>query len=125
MLDCRLLNSQQLALPDDISLVVCNTMVKHELASSEYNARRTECEEGVNLLAPKILKLRSLRDLTMTDLERLRSDLPEVVYRRCRHVVSENHRVAEAAVALRSGDLVVFGKLMAESHQSLRDDYEV
>jgi galactokinase len=125
MLDCRLLEAQQLALPDDVKLVVCNTMVKHELAASEYNARRSECEEGVSLLARKILKLRSLRDLTMDDLERFGSEFPEVVYRRCRHVVSENHRVLEAAAALRGGDLPGFGKLMAESHQSLRDDYEV
>jgi galactokinase len=61
----------------------------------------------------------------MNDLERFMSELPEVVYRRCRHVVSENDRVIQAAAALTSGDLVFFGKLMAESHKSLRDDYEV
>ncbi len=125
MLDCRSLEAQQLALPEEVKLVVCNTMVKHELATSEYNARRAECEEGVSLLAREILELRSLRDLSMNDLERLASELPEVIYRRCRHVVSENHRVIEAAAALRGGDLSVFGKLMAESHRSLRDDYEV
>ena len=125
MLDCRSLQAQQLALPDEVKLVVCNTMVKHELASSEYNARRAECEEGVNLLAGKISGLRSLRDLILNDLERFRSALPEVVYRRCRHVVSENHRVIEAAAALTRGDLPLFGRLMAASHQSLRDDYEV
>lgn len=125
MLDCRSLEAQQLALPDEVKLVVCNTMVKHELATSEYNARRAECEEGVRLLGRKILKLRSLRDLTLNDLDRFRSELSDVVYRRCRHVVSENHRVIEAAAALRCGDLPLFGKLMAASHQSLRDDYEV
>jgi galactokinase len=125
MLDCRLLDYQVLRLPESVKLVVCNTMVKHELAASEYNARRAECEEGVRLLAQKISNVRSLRDVTMNDLERFMSELPEVVYRRCRHVVSENDRVIQAAAALTSGDLVFFGKLMAESHKSLRDDYEV
>ena len=125
MLDCRSLDFQLLALPPDVKLVVCNTGVRHELAASEYNARRADCEEGVRLLAQKISSAQSLRDVTMNDLERLKSELPEVVYRRCRHVVSENHRVIDAAAALTSGDLTLFGKLMAESHQSLRDDYEV
>jgi len=125
MLDCRLLDYKVLRLPESVKLVVCNTMVKHELAASEYNARRAECEEGVRVLAQKIPNVRSLRDVTMNDLERFMSELPEVVYRRCRHVVSENDRVIQAATALTSGDLAIFGKLMAESHKSLRDDYEV
>jgi galactokinase len=125
MLDCRLLDYKLLRLPESVKLVVCNTMVKHELAASEYNARRAECEEGVRVLAQKISSVRSLRDVTMNDLERFMSELPEVVYRRCRHVVSENHRVIEAATALTSGELAIFGKLMADSHKSLRDDYEV
>ncbi len=125
MLDCRLLDYQLVRLPESVKLVVCNTMVKHELAASEYNARRAECEEGVRVLAQRIPNVRSLRDVTMNDLERFMSEFPEVVYRRCRHVVSENDRVIQAAAALTSGDLVFFGKLMAESHKSLRDDYEV
>ena len=125
MLDCRLLDYQLLRLPEGVRLVVCNTMVKHELAASEYNVRRGECEEGVRVLAQKVSNVRSLRDVTMNDLERFMSELPEVVYRRCRHVVSKSNRVIEAATALTSGDLVFFGKLMAESHKSLRDDYEV
>jgi len=125
LLDCRQLDYKLLPLPENVKLVVCNTMVKHELASSEYNARRAECEEGVRVLAGKLSQVQSLRDVTMNDLERSRSELSEVVYRRCRHVVGENHRVTAAAAALRSGDLMLFGKLMAESHQSLRDDYEV
>jgi len=125
MLDCRQLDYQLLPLPENVRLVVCNTMVKHELASSEYNARRAECDEGVRILSRKVANVQSLRDVTMNDLERSGSQLPEVVYRRCRHVVGENDRVTTAAGALTSGDLNVFGKLMAESHQSLRDDYEV
>ena len=125
MLDCRGLDYKLLPLPANVKLVVCNTMVKHELASSEYNARRADCELGVQLLSQKISTAQSLRDVTLNDLERFPSKLPEVVYRRCRHVVSENDRVMDAAAALTAGDLTLFGKLMAESHQSLRDDYEV
>ncbi len=125
MLDCRLLDYKLLALPTYVKLVVCNTMVKHELASSEYNARRAECEEGVWLLAQELPHTRSLRDITIADLERLGGDLPEVVRRRCRHVVGENARVIAAAAALELEDLGTFGQLMGESHRSLRDDYEV
>jgi galactokinase len=66
-----------------------------------------------------------LRDVSFEELERYGSGLPEVVYRRCRHVITENDRVVRAAIALRSDELSTFGKLMAQSHQSLRDDYEV
>jgi len=125
MLDCRLLDYKLLALPANVKLVVCNTMVKHELASSEYNARRAECEAGVRLLRRQLPGIRSLRDVTASDLERFGGELPEVVLKRCRHVVSENARVVAAATALEREDLGSFGQLMRESHRSLRDDYEV
>ncbi len=125
ILDCRSLDYQLLPLPRSVKLVVCNTMVKHELAASEYNARRAECEEGVRLLARQFAEVESLRDVTMDNLERVKRELPEVVHRRCRHVVSENVRVAAASEALRREDLEAFGRLMGESHRSLRDDYEV
>ena len=125
LLDCRSLDYRLLALPADVKLVICNTMVKHELASSEYNARRAECEEGVRLLALELPEARSLRDVTMSTLERFRDKLPEVIYKRCRHVVSENSRVVEATDELEQGDLYTFGELMRGSHRSLRDDYEV
>jgi galactokinase len=125
MLDCRSLESTPLPLPADAKLVVCNTMIKHELASGEYNQRREECEAGVRILARHLPNVTSLRDVTADDLEHLRSELPEIIYQRCRHVVTENDRVLRAADALRSGDLLLFGKLMDESHRSLRDDYQV
>ena len=125
ILDCRSLDYQLLPLPRSVKLVVCNTMVKHELAASEYNARRAECEKGVRLLARQFAEVESLRDVTMDNLERVKRELPEVVHRRCRHVVSENVRVAAASEALRREDLEAFGRLMGESHRSLRDDYEV
>lgn len=125
ILDCRSLDHKLLALPADVKLVVCNTMVQHELASSEYNARRAECEEGVRLLSQRLPQVESLRDVTTGDLQRLKNHLPEVVSRRCRHVASENARVIEACSALERRDLATFGQLMRESHASLRDDYEV
>ena len=125
MLDCRSLEYRLLPLPDSVKLVVCNTMVKHELAASEYNARRAECEEAVRRLAQKLPHIRSLRDVTIDDLERFGEELSAVVRKRGQHVVSENARVVEAAAALGREDLQTFGELMRESHRSLRDDYEV
>ena len=125
MLDSRSLESRALPVPDDVKLVVCNTMVKHELASSEYNARRAQCEEGVRILSPHLPNVKSLRDVTPDDIERFRAELGEVISKRCRHVTTENDRVTKAADALRDRDLKTFGKLMYESHDSLRDDYEV
>jgi galactokinase len=125
MLDCRSLKYRLLPLPVDVRLIICDTMVKHKLASSEYNNRRAECEAGVRYFAKSRPDVRALRDLTMNDLEEHGRDLPEVMYKRCRHVISENARVLEAAEALERGRLETFGKLMADSHRSLRDDYEV
>jgi galactokinase len=125
LLDCRSLEFKLLPLPDNVRLIICNTMVKHELASSAYNERRAQCEEGVRVLARDYPNVKALRDVTIEQLEAHRSELSEVVYRRCRHVITENARVIEAGEALEDHDLDRFGKLMAESHVSLRDDYEV
>ena len=125
LLDCRSLDYRLLLLPDEVCLLICNTMVKHELASSEYNARRAECEEGVRRLSRVLPHVRALRDVSSNDLERYSASLPETIYRRCRHVVTENERVTDAARSLERGDLPAFGKLMHDSHLSLRDDYQV
>jgi galactokinase len=125
LLDCRSLEFKLLPLPDNVRLIICNTMVKHELASSAYNERRAQCEEGVRVLARDYPNVKALRDVTIEQLEAHRSELSEVVYRRCRHVITENARVIQAGEALEDHDLDRFGKLMAESHVSLRDDYEV
>jgi galactokinase len=125
MLDCRSLDFQLLPVPANSSLVICNTMVKHDHASGEYNQRRKECERGVQLLATWLPGIRALRDVSVDQLEQHRSELPDPIYRRCRHVVSENQRTQRAAEALGRGDLDLFGRLMGESHRSLRDDYEV
>ena len=125
LLDCRSLEFRNIPLPREIQLVICNTMVKRELASSAYNARRAECDEGVRILAQRFPGIRALRDVTMAQLESCRAALPPVVYKRCRHVASENGRVMSAANALEDNQIDELGKLMAESHHSLRDDYEV
>lgn len=125
LLDCRSLDYRQLPLPNDVVLAVCNTMVKHSIAQGEYNRRRAECEQGVRILSKHLPNVRALRDVRMQDLEAYGGELAGVVLRRCRHVVSEDTRVVEAAAALEIGDLKVFGKLMRESHRSLRADFEV
>ncbi len=125
LLDCRSLDSRAVPLPEDVSLVICNTMVKHALSGGDYNTRRSECEQGVRILKQHIPGIRALRDVSSEDLERNAPYLPEVVYRRCRHVVSENARVLNSGKALEQGDVEAFGRCMAESHRSLRDDYEV
>jgi galactokinase len=125
MLDCRSLEYRLLPLPEHVRLVICNTMVKHELGSSEYNTRRAECEAGVKHFAKLLPDIQALRDVSVNDLKRCGRDLNEVIFKRCRHVITENARVMEAATALERNDLNAFGGLMAESHRSLRDDYEV
>jgi galactokinase len=125
LLDCRSLEFKPLPLPDEVKVVVCNTMVRHQLASSSYNARLEDCELGVKFLAAALPNVRSLRDVSVEQLERLKLEVPEAVYQRCRHVISENARVVAAAAALEQGDLGTFGELMRRSHSSLRDDYEV
>jgi galactokinase len=125
VLDCRALSFESLLIPDSVKLVISNTMVKHELASSEYNRRRADCEEAVRRLAEVLPGIRALRDVSLEQLERHRGVLSEVIYKRALHIVTENARVLDSAEALRSGDIARFGMRMAESHRSLRDLYEV
>ena len=125
MLDTRTLDMAWLPLPSSVAVIVCNTMTKHALATDGYNERRADCEAGVRALAIRMPRIRALRDVTLDDLEANRDALPERVFRRCRHVVTENARVQSAAAALRAGDLDAFGGLMRASHESLRDDYDV
>ncbi len=125
MLDCRSLNYRLTPLPRDVSLVICNTMVKRELRNSEYGLRRAQCQEGLRLLAGRLPRVRALRDVTLADLTAYANEMPETIYRRCHHVVSENSRVTETADALEAGDLGSVGHLMYASHLSLRNNYEV
>lgn len=125
LLDCRSLEYKAVPLPEAARLAVCNTMVKHSLATSEYNARRLECEKAVRYFAERLPNVKALRDVSEEELKSLGSDLPEVIYRRARHVITENQRVLAAGAALERDDLQTFGQLMKSSHESLRHDYEV
>jgi galactokinase len=125
LLDCRSLEYRLFPIANATRLVICDTMVKHKLAAGEYNKRRAECEKGVRHLARRRDGVKTLRDVTLGQLESDRRDLPEVIYRRCRHVISENARVLLAAAALEQGSVAEFGRLMDESHRSLQQDYEV
>jgi galactokinase len=125
MLDCRSLRFEFLPIPNHVRLMVCNTMVKHEHASSGYNARRRECEEGLRTLAAVLPGILALRDVSGDELAKHAKLLNPVIYKRVRHVVTENDRVKKAAAALETENMAAFGQLMADSHNSLRNDYEV
>jgi len=125
LLDCRSLEFELIPIPDGVRMVVCNTMVKHQHAGGEYNRRREECEEGVRMLTKWYPEIRALRDVSSDQLAEHEKDIPEKIFKRCRHVVEENARVQEGGRRLRAGDLDGFGELMRQSHRSLRDLYEV
>lgn len=125
-LDCRSLDYRLIPLElGQYRVVICHSGVKHSLVDSEYNKRRRECEAGVAVLSRKFPQIRTLRDATLDELEACRNELDSVVYRRCRHVITENHRVLQSIDSLSRNDLKTFGRLMNESHDSLRDDYQV
>ena len=125
LLDCRSLEFKLIPIPEDVRLVICNTMVKHEHASGAYNRRREECDEGVRILRQWYPNAIALRDISLEQLEQHMAGIPATVYKRCLHVVSENQRVLEGAKYLTDGDVTRFGRLMRESHLSLRDLFEV
>lgn len=129
LIDCRSLEYRAVPLDltsHDLSLIIINSGVQRGLVDSEYNARRRECEEGAKLLGAALKKsVSNLRDVSMNELVSCQSTLPPIIARRCRHVVFENQRVLDAVAALERQDIAQFGQLMNQSHQSLRDDYEV
>jgi galactokinase len=125
VLDCRSLQYRLLPIPAHVRLVICNSMVKHEHAGGQYNARRAEVEEGTRILHRCHPSIETLRDATEAQLMDCRQQMPDNVFRRCRHIITENKRVELAALALEHGDLPAFGALMAEAHRSIRDDFEV
>ena len=124
MLDTRSLEYRLLPIPGYVRLIICNSMVKHEHAGGQYNVRREEVEEGTRILHSHIPSILSLRDATEEQLLQWKPQMPSNVYRRCRHIITENKRVQLAASALERGDLAAFGALMAEAHISFRDDFE-
>ncbi|RPI22695.1 MAG: galactokinase [Acidobacteria bacterium] len=124
-LDCRDLSYQWVPLPTEACIVICDSRKQRSLQTSEYNERRAECEGAVAVLNQALGNIRALRDVTLEQLEDNKHLMPEMRYRRARHVVTENQRVLSAVQALQDGDLPQFGRLMYDSHASLRDDYEV
>jgi galactokinase len=125
LLDCRSLEFRMLPIPSDVTLAICNTMVRHELGASEYNARRAECEQAVRLLRQVLPRIQALRDVTRLQLEEHRDLLSTSLYKRARHVITENERVFQTANAFQSGAIRELSQLMADSHSSLREDYQV
>ncbi len=125
LLDCRSLTYRTVALPADLRLVAIDTRSPHRLASSEYNARRAQCELGVATLTRRFPGVESLRDVSAEMLSDARELLDEETWRRCAHVVEENRRALDTVAALEAADLEAVGRLFAESHASLRDNYEV
>lgn len=125
-LDCRTLEYSYANIDlTDYSIVLCDTKVKHELASSEYNLRRKECERGVKILQKHHKNITALRDVSLQMLEQYKSEFDPVVYKRCTYVVKENKRVEEAFRALQKNNMQQFGELMYKSHEGLRNEYEV
>ncbi|HEY0760600.1 MAG TPA: galactokinase [Acidisarcina sp.] len=124
LLDCRDLAFRLAPIPEHVSIVICNTMVKHSIAGGDYNTRRAEIEAGADIIRQHRPEVRVMRDVTVEDLARWGSEMPANVLKRCRHVVTENLRTVGAADALESGDLKTLGRLMAEAHASYRDDFE-
>ena len=126
LIDCRSLDARHVPMPlDNHRLVIVDSGVRRELPDSAYNQRRTECEEAVAILREAENSITSLRDLTLDTLAKHENVLPPDLFNRCRHVVSENHRVLEACESLAGSDLPAFGRLMIASHFSLRNDFEV
>ena len=120
LIDCRSLEATPISIPAGVSIVIMDTAKRRGLVDSEYAARRAQCEEAARLLG-----VPALRDATRSQVEAARDHLGDVLYRRARHVISENLRTQAAALALRRGGLKTAGQAMRESHASLRDDYEV
>ncbi|GAB3173639.1 galactokinase [Telluribacter humicola] len=125
-LDCRSLDYEYFPFPmNEYLLVLCDTNVKHSLASSEYNTRRKECEAGVAIFQKYHPDVQSLRDATPAMVEQHREELGDVIYRRCKYVTEEIVRVQEACELLLQGDLASFGAKMYETHDGLQHEYEV
>ena len=120
LLDCQSLAIEHSPLPDSHQIVIINSNVKRGLVDSEYNLRRQQCEQGASLLG-----VSSLREATMEMLEGAKAHMPEVVYRRAKHIVTENARTLAASQALKAGDIETVSEAMAQSHVSMRDDFEI
>ncbi|MGR5140584.1 galactokinase [Photobacterium sp. DNB23_23_1] len=120
LIDCRSLETKAVSMPEDMAVVIINSNKKRGLVDSEYNTRREQCEE-----AARIFGVKALRDVTIEQFNARVEELDEMVAKRARHVITENDRTEEAAIALSQGDMKRMGELMAQSHASMRDDFEI
>ena len=120
LIDCRTLGTKAVSMPKGVAVVIINSNFKRTLVGSEYNTRREQCETGA-----RFFQQPALRDVTLQEFNAVAHELDPVVAKRVRHVLTENARTVEAAAALEKGDLQRMGELMAESHASMRDDFEI
>ncbi len=126
LLDCKTLEYNHFPIVlNDYSLLLCNSNVTHSLASSQYNIRRQQCEEGVSALKKIFPQIESLRDATMDQLKQVKPDLSEVVFLRCKYVIEENKRVESFTKALSENDLAAAGALLKKAQFAMRFEYEV
>jgi len=126
-IDCRTNKYELIPFKDhNYQIVICNSKIQRSLINSEYNKRREECKRAAKFFTYRLgSKIRALRDVTIEEFKQYQVQLPEIIARRARHVIFENYRVQAGVQALRGGNYSVFGQLMIESHQSLKDNYEV
>ncbi|AST79060.1 TPA: galactokinase [Citrobacter farmeri] len=120
LIDCRTLGTKAVSMPEGVAIVIINSNFKRTLVGSEYNTRRQQCETGA-----RFFQQPALRDVSLEAFNAVANELDPLVAKRVRHVLTENARTVEAASALEKGDLVRMGQLMAESHASMRDDFEI
>ncbi|MGH6697267.1 galactokinase [Sphingopyxis sp.] len=120
LIDCRSLDIRPVALPPGAAILIVHSGISRGLVDGQYNERRAQCEAVARQLGAA-----ALRDVSLDELDAARADLDPIAYRRARHVVTENVRVLDAAQAMEGGDLVALGELMAASHVSMRDDFEI
>jgi galactokinase len=123
LIDCRSLAYELLPLPEQVRVVLCNSMVKHEVATGEYGDRSDEVEAGQAVLRQQRSGVELLRDATLADLEACKDKMTAASFARCRHIITENDRVMKAKAALLLGNVKRFGELMVEAHASMRDDF--
>lgn len=120
LLDCRSLQRKSVPIPAGLSIIIINSNKRRELVDSEYNTRREQCQQAADYF-----RVKALRDVTLEELNAGRDGLDPVVFQRARHIITENARTLEAADALFAGDVEKISQLMAESHASMRDDFEI
>lgn len=123
MIDCRSLETQPTPVPKDVAVIIVNSNVPHDLVTGEYNTRRWQCEKAAEFFGVK-----ALRDVSVEEFQKREAELTALnalVAKRARHVVTENQRVLDAVEALKHNDLIKLGELMGQSHESMRDDFEI